>query len=147
MTVTEARVRAVLNEIVDPCSITAGVPAGLDDMGLVSEIRVEEDFGGADSGGGASGARGWRVAATVGVTEPSCVLIGSFASEAQARLAALPGVTAVDISLADDYEWTQDRLAPAYRRRLEEHRARKRRTLPLLIASGTAGAAGHADEY
>ncbi|MGD6741562.1 metal-sulfur cluster assembly factor [Streptomyces sp. BH106] len=137
MTVTEAQVRAVLNEIVDPCSITAGVPAGLDDMGLVSEVRVQEEL--EDTGG-------WRVAATVGVTEPSCVLIGSFASEAQARLAALPGVTAVEISLADDYEWTQDRLAPAYRRRLEEHRARKRRALPLLLANGTAGTAGRPDD-
>ncbi|MFZ3555865.1 metal-sulfur cluster assembly factor [Streptomyces sp. BH055] len=137
MTVTEAKVRAVLNEIVDPCSITAGVPAGLDDMGLVSEIRVEED---------PAGTGGWRVAATVGVTEPSCVLIGSFASEAQARLTALPGVTSVEVSLADDYEWTQDRLAPHYRQRLEEHRAHKRRTLPLLAASGTT-AAGDNDEH
>lgn len=137
MTVTEAQVRAVLNEIVDPCSITAGVPAGLDDMGLVSGVRVEENP--AETGG-------WHVAATVGVTEPSCVLIGSFASEAHARLAALPGVTSVEISLADDYDWTQDRLAPDYRQRLEEHRARKRRTLPLLVAS-SAAAAGRDDEH
>ncbi|MGW1024804.1 metal-sulfur cluster assembly factor [Streptomyces sp. NPDC002577] len=126
MTITEARIRATLNEILDPCSITAGVPAGLDDMGLVSDIHVQDD----DAGG-------QRIAVTVGVTEPSCVLIGSFANEAHARLTALPGVSAVDVTLAEDFDWTQDRLAPHYRQRLAEHRAQARRTLPLLAVTGT----------
>ncbi|MER5183722.1 iron-sulfur cluster assembly protein [Streptomyces sp. NPDC002896] len=129
MRVTEAQVRAALNEILDPCSITAGVPAGLDDMGLVSDIHVQDD-----------GAGGQRVAVSVGVTEPSCVLIGSFANEAQARLTALPGVSAVDVRLADDFDWTPDRLAPHYRQRLAEHRALKHRTLPLLAVTATGRA-------
>ncbi|MBA4863120.1 DUF59 domain-containing protein [Streptomyces sp. PSKA54] len=125
MTVTETQVRATLNEILDPCSITAGVPAGLDDMGLVSDIHVQDD-----------GAGGQRIAVTVGVTEPSCVLIGSFANEAQVRLTALTGVSAVDVRLADDFDWTPDRLAPHYRQRLAEHREEKRRSLPLLAVTG-----------
>ncbi|MFF5301956.1 metal-sulfur cluster assembly factor [Streptomyces sp. NPDC013161] len=126
MTVTETQIRAALNEILDPCSITAGVPAGLDDMGLVGDIHVRDD-----------GADGQRISVTVGVTEPSCVLIGSFATEARARLTALTGVSAVDVRLADDFDWTPDRLAPRYRQRLAEHREQKRRTLPLLAVART----------
>ncbi|GKQ41942.1 metal-sulfur cluster assembly factor [Streptomyces sp. A012304] len=129
MTVTETQVRAVLNEILDPCSITAGVPAGLDDMGLVSDVHVRDD-----------GTGGQCVAVTVGVTEPSCVLIGSFAAEAQVRLTALTGVSAVDVRLTDDFDWTPDRLAPHYRQRLDEHRERKRRALPLLAVTRTGPA-------
>lgn len=123
MTITVAQVRATLNEILDPCSITAGVPAGLDDMGLVSDVHVHDD------------GSGQRIAVTVGVTEPTCVLIGSFANEARIRLSALPGVSAVDVTLADDFDWSQDRLAPDYRRRLDEHRAQVRRSLPLLAVT------------
>ncbi|MCX4409943.1 MULTISPECIES: metal-sulfur cluster assembly factor [unclassified Streptomyces] len=132
MTITEATIRATLNEILDPCSITAGVPAGLDDMGLLSDIRIQDDI--EDNGGGR------RVAVTVGVTEPTCVLIGSFANEAHTRLAALPGVSAVDVTLADDFDWTPDRLAPHYQRRLAEHRAQVRRALPLLAVTATGPA-------
>ncbi|WP_075737920.1 metal-sulfur cluster assembly factor [Streptomyces acidiscabies] len=129
MTITETQIRAALNEIVDPCSITAGAPAGLDDMGLVGDIRVQDD-----------GVGGQRIAVTVGVTEPSCVLIGSFAAEARIRLTALTGVSAVDVRLADDFDWTPDRLAPRYRQRLDEHRAHRRRTLPLLALTRTGPA-------
>ncbi|WP_425826316.1 metal-sulfur cluster assembly factor [Streptomyces fractus] len=121
MTATEADVRAALNEIIDPCSITAGVPAGLVDMGLVRDIRVDDEPSG-----------GTRIAVTVGVTEPSCLLIGSFASEAEARLAALPDVRAVEVSLDEGLDWSEERLAPEYRQRLTEHRAGARRRLPLI---------------
>ncbi|MCX4641965.1 MULTISPECIES: metal-sulfur cluster assembly factor [unclassified Streptomyces] len=129
-TLTESDVRATLNEIVDPCSITAGVPAGLVDMGLVGDIRIDDAPNGCH-----------RIAVTVGVTEPSCVLIGSFANEAHARLSALPGVTAVEVALSEEVDWSEDKMAPEYRQRLTEHRAQARRTLPLLaaIATGRAG--------
>ncbi|MFJ9179447.1 metal-sulfur cluster assembly factor [Streptomyces sp. NPDC102360] len=125
---TEADVRAALNEIVDPCSITAGVPAGLVDMGLVSGIRILDEPEG-----------GRRVAVTVGVTEPSCVLIGSFANEAYTRLSALPGVSGVEVTLDEGLDWNEAKFAPDYRERLTAHRAeeRARRSLPLLAT--TAG--------
>ncbi|MGY0064294.1 metal-sulfur cluster assembly factor [Streptomyces sp. LZ34] len=127
--VTEARVRDVLNGIVDPCSITAGVPAGMDDMGLISDIQVQDD-----------GAGGQRVSVKFGLTDPTCMLLGSFANEARERLAQLPGVTGVDVTLDHDMEWTPDLLAPHYQQRLTEHRARRRRTLPLLAVTATGQA-------
>ncbi|MFF5140431.1 metal-sulfur cluster assembly factor [Streptomyces sp. NPDC013157] len=128
--VTEARVREVLNGIVDPCSITAGVPAGMDDMGLISDIQIHDD-----------GAGGQQVSVKFGLTDPTCMLLGSFANSARERLAELPGVTAVDVTLDHDMEWTPDMLDPHYQRRLAEHRASRRRTLPLLAvtARGRAG--------
>ncbi|EFL29243.1 conserved hypothetical protein [Streptomyces himastatinicus ATCC 53653] len=130
--VTEARIREVLNGITDPCSITAGVPAGMDDMGLISDIQVRDD---SDDGGGQ------RISVMFGLTDPTCMLLGSFANEARERLAALPGVTAVDVTLDHEMEWTPDMLAPHYQQRLAEHRERRRRTLPLLAvtARGRAG--------
>lgn len=128
--VTEDRVRDVLNGIVDPCSITAGVPAGMDDMGLITGIQVRDD-----------GAGGRRISVTFGLTDPTCMLLGSFANEARERLSALPGVTGVDVTLDHELEWTEDRFAPHYRQRLAEHRERRRRDLPLLAvtARGRAG--------
>jgi metal-sulfur cluster biosynthetic enzyme len=126
---TEAEVREVLNEIVDPCSITAGVPAGLCDMGLIRAVQV--------SGGPGE----QRVGLTVGVTEPGCFMIGPFAAEARARLLALPGVGEVELELDNGYDWTESMMAPAYRARLTEHRAREsaRRRLPLHPVHREAG--------
>jgi metal-sulfur cluster biosynthetic enzyme len=119
--VTEARVRDVLNGITDPCSTAAGVPAGMDDMGMITDVQVRDD----DAGGA-------RVRVTIGLTDPSCMLMGSFANEARERLAGLPGVTAVDVALDHELDWTPDRLAPHYQQRLAEHRAAQRaRLLPL----------------
>ncbi|HEY2651899.1 MAG TPA: iron-sulfur cluster assembly protein [Solirubrobacteraceae bacterium] len=116
--ITEAHIREVLNGIIDPCSITAGVPAGMDDMGLISDVQVAED-----------GAGGQRISVAVGVTDPTCMLLGSFANEARLRLADLPGVTSVDIKLDHELEWTPDRFAPHYQQRLAEHRAAVRARL------------------
>ena len=38
---TAEEVRALLNAIVDPCSLAAGAPAGIDEMGLVRDVEVE----------------------------------------------------------------------------------------------------------
>lgn len=119
--ITAAEVRDILNQIMDPCSVTAGVPAGLCDLGLVSDVTVtgtEQDQ---------------RVRVTVGTTEPGCLMIGSFATEARERLLGRPGVTAVDLTLDEGFHWTEDHMTPAYRTRLAERRgAAGRRLLPLV---------------
>lgn len=113
--ITEARVREVLNGIIDPCSITVGVPAGMDDMGLIGDIQLLDDGTGRQ-----------RISVTIGLTDPTCMLLGSFANEARQRLADLPGVTGVDITLDHEMDWTPDRFAPHYQQRLAEHRAAQR---------------------
>ncbi|MPQ97436.1 DUF59 domain-containing protein [Modestobacter sp. I12A-02628] len=125
----EAEVRTVLNEIVDPCSVTAGVPAGLCDMGLIRAVHVS----------GPPGRQ--RVALTVGVTEPGCFMIGPFAAEARARLLGLAGVEEVQLELDNGYDWTESMMAPDYLARLTEHREREsaRRSLPLHVVRREAG--------
>lgn len=116
------RVSEALNTIVDPCSITAGVPGGLVDMGLVRDLRIDELPDG-----------GHRVTLAVGVTEPTCVLLGSFIAEAQIRLRALDGVTAVDVRPAV-FDWSEEDMDHDYMKRLNRHRQqeRSRRALPIV---------------
>jgi metal-sulfur cluster biosynthetic enzyme len=129
---TEEGMREVLNGIIDPCSVTAGVPAGMIDMGMITDIQVRDD-----------GAGGQRIRVTIGLTDPTCMLLGSFANEVRQRLSGLAGVTGVDVALDHELEWTPDRLAPHYQQRLAEHRAEQRaRLLPVTSGQSTPRQSG-----
>jgi len=120
VSVTAARVQEILNTIMDPCSMNAGVPAGLVDMGLVRDVHVDKDREGR-----------CHVSVAIGVTEPTCVLLGSFANEAHERLSALSGVSSVNVRVLGDLQWSEDDLSPEYRVRLERLR-REKRSRPFL---------------
>jgi metal-sulfur cluster biosynthetic enzyme len=94
--VTASEVRDLLNTIVDPCSVAAGAPAGLADMGLVRTVEVDDH----------------TVSVRIGLTEPGCMMGASFVVRARELLAAQPGVEAVTVEL--------------YERRLVALRARGR---------------------
>lgn len=108
--ISTSEVRELLNSILDPCSITAGVPAGLCDMGLIRSVEVV----GTDLQ--------QTVKVTVGVTEPGCFMVGAFATEVRRRLLEQPGVVAVELELDSGFDWTEDHMSPAYARRLAEYR-------------------------
>jgi metal-sulfur cluster biosynthetic enzyme len=110
----EQDIRAALDEIVDPCSRAAGAPAGLDEMGLVREVRIER------------GPAGARVGVVLALTEPTCLMGIPFVRSARERLAAIDGVAEVDVSLAAGFEWTPAQLSPAYAARLERVRELRR---------------------
>jgi metal-sulfur cluster biosynthetic enzyme len=112
--ITEQQVRGALNEIVDPCSVAAGAPAGLADMGLVRRIGVRAGRGGA------------LVEVVLGLTEPTCLMGFPFLRSARERLSALPGVERVEVSLDPGFEWTPAELRPEYAERLERRRALRR---------------------
>jgi metal-sulfur cluster biosynthetic enzyme len=111
MTPTEQDVRAVLNQIVDPCSRVAGAPAGLVDMGLIRRLALTE------------GAGGVEVHLVIGVTEYGCLIAPAFASEARKLLSALPGVAVVDIDLDREFDWEPADMSAAYRQQLAQRRA------------------------
>ena len=119
---SEDAVRAALNEIIDPCSRAAGEPAGLVDMGLVRRVEVH----------------GARVEVTLALTEPTCLMGFPFVRSARDRLAELPGVEHVDVSLDPSFEWTSAELSPAYAARLARRRAARGRVI-TADARGTAG--------
>jgi metal-sulfur cluster biosynthetic enzyme len=113
------RLHAALDEVHDPCSVVAGVPAGLVEMGLVRALEVRDGPGGA------------TVRVAIGVTEPTCLMGPSFVSGARDRLRAVPGVARVEVTLSDDPDWTPLDMSPAYRARLSEHRRSRRGTIAV----------------
>jgi metal-sulfur cluster biosynthetic enzyme len=124
-----ARVRSALDEVRDPCSVAAGVPAGLVEMGLVQSLDVTDDPGGA------------VVRVAIRVTEPTCLMGPSFASGARARLARVRGVAQVVVELSDDPSWSPVDMTPAYRTRLAEHRRARRGS--IAVVETPAGGAVH----
>jgi len=108
----EEEVLAALGEVVDPCSVAAGAPLSLLDMGLV---------------------RGWRLTldgtleVRLDVTAPVCLMAGHFVADARERLGALAGVRAVEIRIEPSGEWSPERISDRGRELL----ARRARTLPV----------------
>ena len=127
MTPTEEDVRAVLNQIIDPCSRVAGAPAGLADMGLIRRLALTE------------GAGGVEVHLVIGVTEYGCLLAPSFASEARKLLDALPGIGTIDIGLDGEFDWEPGDMSAAYRQQLAERRAATNRVMLPLRARPVDG--------
>jgi metal-sulfur cluster biosynthetic enzyme len=123
--VDERTVLDALNEIIDPCSVRSGVPAGLVDMGLVGDVRVTASTAGACS-----------VSVGVGVTEPGCFMIGPFVTSARERLLQIPGVTDATVTIRSSALWSEDDMRPDYRDRL--HRERSRRS-GLAVPAGGQG--------
>lgn len=116
--VTEASVRSVLNAIIDPCSLLAGAPAGIDEFGLVRQVEVRQGPDGVD------------ITVTLGVTEPGCYMAVYFAEQAHTLLQGQAHVKNVTIALDLAGDWTPDDMSTTYRTRLEMVRAQRRRSLP-----------------
>jgi metal-sulfur cluster biosynthetic enzyme len=88
----DAAVRAVLSQIHDPCSIAAGRPTSLLDMGLV---------------------RGWSfdqgmLTVDFCVTFAGCTMAPHFTQAAAEALGALPHVTSVVTRIDTDFIWTPE---------------------------------------
>ncbi len=111
----EARVRAALDAVKDPCSQARGAPAGLAEFGLVCELVVEPRDG------------GWAAELAIRLTDPGCLLGAELVRAAREAVSALPELTAVDVRLSHDHGWTEADMAPAARARLEAMRDRRRR--------------------
>jgi metal-sulfur cluster biosynthetic enzyme len=96
--VTDAEIRAVLGRIHDPCSIAAGRPVSVLDMGLV---------------------RGWEwrgegvLTVTFCVTFAGCTMAPHFAQAAADDLAKLPGIARVETVIDTDYVWTPEMMQAA----------------------------------
>jgi metal-sulfur cluster biosynthetic enzyme len=115
--VTESAVRAALDTIVDPCSVIAGAPGGLDEMGLVRAVEIIETPGGA------------QVDVTIGVTEPTCLMGAVFLRDAEAALRSLPGVAAVAVHLDPTLRYDVSMQQPDYAARLRAARQRRNVTI------------------
>lgn len=119
--ITEAEIRSALNSIVDPCSAAAGVPAGLQDMGLIREVTVAPGHGAAV-----------HIKVVIAVTEYGCLMGAPFAQSAYERLSALQEEAQVEVELDHRFDWHTSDMDPAYRARLDSFRAGHRgKTIPI----------------
>ena len=88
-------VRAVLGRIHDPCSVAAGRPMSVIDMGLVLGWRLDADG---------------VLAVEFCVTWGGCTMAPHFLSAAERDLAGLPGVTRVKARVDPDHVWDERAL-------------------------------------
>jgi metal-sulfur cluster biosynthetic enzyme len=104
-TTTVAEIHRILDGIIDPCSVSHGVPMGIEEMGLVRSVDIDDDG---------------HVVVDMRLTSPCCLMVGHFSIETKARVGALPGVRSVEFRHDTGMEWTPSMIAPAAeaRRRL-----------------------------
>jgi metal-sulfur cluster biosynthetic enzyme len=100
-----------LDQVIDPCSVAAGAPAGLVTMGMVSRVNVD------------AGTRTAEV--TLKLTHPSCFMAPFFLQQVRNELASLDQLDAVEVDLDEAWDWTPAEMDEGYRELLEGR-------LPLL---------------
>lgn len=107
------RVGAALQQVVDPCSVGRGVPAGLVDMGMVKAVEI----------GSAADGRS-VVTVELRITSPACTFQPYFEQAVRERLGEVPGVGEVRIRWDRTFDWSDDDMSPALKQRLREKRHR-----------------------
>jgi metal-sulfur cluster biosynthetic enzyme len=123
MNVTVEQVFAALELIEDPCSVSAGVPLSIREMGLVQDVQVSPNG---------------DISIVLRLSSPGC-LMGGFYFEPQItkRVNDIPGVSSISISFGDPLTWSEADISAEGRLRLDA--ARSRRTRPseaVGIANG-----------
>jgi metal-sulfur cluster biosynthetic enzyme len=91
----DARIEERLSRVHDPCSVAAGRPTSLIDMGMVLGWALRAD-----------GVLDLRLC----VTFAGCTMAPHFVQAAIEQLATLPGVKRVDVRVDTDFEWTPERM-------------------------------------
>lgn len=112
-----------INEIVDPCSIVSGAPAGLVDFGLIRGIDLNRGGGGK-----------WNVRVRLTLTEPGCIMGGPFAMRIRDKLVHLPGIASVDVRIEAGELWTEASMSKGYATQLAAARAERIAPVAFLHA-------------
>jgi metal-sulfur cluster biosynthetic enzyme len=121
---SESAVRAALDMIKDPCSISVGAPLGLIEMGLVTAIHVADDG---------------RVEIDIRLTSPGCMMgILHFDREIKRRVGELAGVTEVKVGRTHDLSWSEADISREGQERLRDVRLKRLQVLPNAISPQTA---------
>lgn len=96
----QARVLKRLNLVQDPCSVAAGRPMGLVDMGLIDHVDIDSDG---------------RVDIYLRLTSPACYLMTFLESESIEQVGDCDGVTVVRVHPDEGLDWSPSRIAPHLR--------------------------------
>lgn len=105
------RVLAALQDVIDPCSRTAGVPLSILDMGML--ISVVADIDG-------------EVSITMRATSAMCTMIAGITKDVEQRVIAVEGVRVVSVELHGGSIWTEADMTDKGRSALEARRQRAR---------------------
>ena len=109
---SEAAVLAVLDTVMDPCSLSVGVPLNIREMGLFTGVEIGEDG---------------TVHVSMRLTTPGCFEgITKFSQEIERGIAALEGTSRVLIDFGDGCDWSEADITDEGRARLELSRAAQR---------------------
>lgn len=103
---------AALNQVIDPCAVSAGASLSLCEMGLVDDVQVAPDG---------------VVTIALRLTSPGCLMGGFFFEpEIVKRVSAIEGVASVVIRFGDPLGWSEAHISEAGRHKLEAARRRPR---------------------
>lgn len=109
----EDRIRAQLEEVLDPCSTFTDRPQSIVDLGLVDGVAIEDG----------------DVVIDLLPTNQLCMYIPHMADDIETRVSGLPEVETVTVETVADKVWTQDRMTDEaaaareadFRKRVSEH--------------------------
>ncbi|WP_430813299.1 iron-sulfur cluster assembly protein [Carboxylicivirga sp. RSCT41] len=87
----EGEIIKVIKTIFDP-----EIPVNIYDLGLIYEIDVNEEG---------------KARIVMTLTSPNCPVAESLPEEVQEKIAAIDGITSVDLNLTFDPPWTKDMLS------------------------------------
>jgi len=106
----DERVAAALADVCDPCSLAAGAPLSLVDMGLVKGSAFDAATG--------------TLVVRLTVTGPGCTFFGAYSEAARSAVSRLPGVRRAEVVLDTETVWHPGHLTGAGARALAERRER-----------------------
>jgi metal-sulfur cluster biosynthetic enzyme len=96
-----------LGRVLDPCSVFNGSNLSLADLGMVERVDIVEG----------------EVNVQLFLDDPTCLFYFEITRNIRAELEALEGVCAVTFEMKVDEIWTEDRMLPVARQRLQLRRA------------------------
>jgi metal-sulfur cluster biosynthetic enzyme len=104
----QAEIESVLDTVLDPCSVSAGVPLSVREMGLVCGVDITDDG---------------SVRVLLRLTSPGCIEgFMKFMHEIETGVGALDGVRSVEVDFLESVGWTESDISQEGRAKLALHR-------------------------
>lgn len=113
-----AATREALHSVLDPCSVAAGQPMNLVEMGLVENVRADDDG---------------DVVVALRLTTPLCHMLGQLIEQIDNRVGSQLGERTVRVVTDNGLNWDPSMITG----RAREERERRRLTLIEIASSGS----------
>jgi metal-sulfur cluster biosynthetic enzyme len=106
------QVEEALGTVLDPCSVFNGTRLSIVELGMVDEVKVEE-----------SG----DVFVRLFLDDPTCIFFFEINRLMKEAVEKVDGVGEIEVEIKADEVWTEDRMKPRAKERLEQIRATRRK--------------------